>query len=220
MVPTEGELSLHPCKERRETDPELERALEKAEAEESAAKSDRHDDDVETRLAQVTGLANELQRRLLLLEEAVYSRDRELAELRAALQGRQRYDEQELATLSSSFGQASSRATMGTRSLLGAGGLSPIEFTPPSSPERQRTRAGTRSRAADPSGFDRVQRDSRFSVSPRSSYGGLLEAAVEVDVEVSPGAFEQLASTSELTFTSTRRRASNTSSRTTSSKNR
>ncbi|KWU43176.1 ARM repeat-containing protein [Rhodotorula sp. JG-1b] len=155
----------------------------KAEEEEFAAKPNRHDDDVETRLAQVTGLAAELQRRLLLLEEAVYSRDRELAELRAALQGRERRDEQELATLSSSFGQASSRATMGTPSLLGAGAWSLIEFTPPSSPERQRTRVGTRSRSADSSSFDRVQLDSRFSVSPRSSYGGLLEAPVEVDAE-------------------------------------
>lgn len=174
--------------------------LEKAE-EEFAAKPNRHDDNVETRLAQVTGLADELQRRLLLLEEAVYSRDRELAELRAALQGRERRDEQELATLSSSFGQASSRATMGIRSVFGAAGLSPIDFTPPSSPERQRTRAGTRSRSADSLGFehDQLRSESRFSLSPRSSYGGLLEAAVEIDLEVSGADFEQLAPTLELT---------------------
>ena len=173
--------------------------LKKAE-EEFAAKPYRHDDDVETRLAQVTGLADELQRRLLLLEEAVYSRDRELAELRAALQGCQRLDEQELATLSSSFGQASSRATMGTRSVFGAAGLSPIDFTPPSSPERQRTCAGTRSRSADSWGFDdQLRSESRFSLSPRSSYGGLLEAAVEIDLEVSGADFEQLAPTLELT---------------------
>ena len=177
-----------PCQERAGIDLEC-TPLEKAEEKEFAAKPNRHDDDVETRLAQVTGLAAELQRRLLLLEEAVYSRDRELAELRAALQGRERRDEQELATLSSSFGQASSRATMGTPSLLGAGAWSLIEFTPPSSPERQRTRVGTRSRSADSSSFDRVQLDSRFSVSPRSSYGGLLEAPVEVDAEVSPDGF-------------------------------
>lgn len=177
-------------------------SLEKAEEAKFAAKPDRHNDDVETRLAQVTGLADELQRRLLLLEEAVYSRDRELAELRAALQGRERYDKQELAVLSSSFGQASDRAPTGARSLHGAGGLSPIELTPPSSPERQRTRAGTRSRSADSSGFDQDQLrpQSRISLSPRSSYSGLLEAAVETDVEVSSGGYEQLSPILELTF--------------------
>lgn len=185
MVRTKREPLATPSSERAEIDLTPNQSLEKAEEKDSAAKPNRHDD-VETRLAQVTGLADELQRRLSLLEEAVYSRDRELAELRAALQGRERRDEHELAMLSSRLEQAGSRATMGTRSRLGAGGLSPIEFTPPSSPERQRTRSGTRSRSADSSSFDRVQLESRFSVSPRSSWVGLLEAAVEVDAEVSP----------------------------------
>ncbi|GAA5988675.1 hypothetical protein JCM10908_003671 [Rhodotorula pacifica] len=151
--------------------------------------------DVETRLAQVTGLTNELKRRLLLLEEAVYSRDREIADLRAALRGRQPPLEQDLVDLSDRLGRSSRHAQQdetGAATAKGAGAWWPADFTPPSSPESlRRSRSSTVSaRPSMPRSEALPSSYSYFeSVPTTTAYGsdwGLVESSV-----ATPGGFNR-----------------------------